>query len=219
MIIKYDINNDIKGDIKMNNEEKENLKEFREQLRAQKHIMFHRRNWLRHNAMVPKGFLRHHVLQALNEKPMSGSELMEEIGKNTGSHWKPSPGSIYPMLAWLQDNQYIKELPTENGLKRYELTQNGKELLEEETKVREKFREDAGFMTFPFFDRNQSNIPKEKAMEVRLTMKRLLHTSLSIGKTLRENYSENDLNEALKILNEASEKLEAINKKLKGEKA
>ena len=176
----------------------------------------HRRNWMRHNAMVPKGFLRHHVLLALNEKPMSGSELMEEIGKTTGGNWKPSPGSIYPMLAWLQDNTYVKEMPLENGLKRYELTQTGRELLEEETKVREKFRQDAGFMTFPFFDRH-SNIPQEKTLEIRATMKRLLAASLKVGKLLRENYSEQDLNEALNVLNQASEKLEAMYTKLKGD--
>jgi DNA-binding PadR family transcriptional regulator len=203
----------------MDNQEKEDIRELKCQMHAQKHLMFHRRNWLRHNAMVPKGFLRHHVLLALNEKPMSGSELMEEIAKTTGGHWKPSPGSIYPMLAWLQDNAYIKELPHENGLKRYELTQSGRELLEEETKAREKFREDAGFMTFPFFDRTHSNIPKEKALEIRTTMKRVLSASLKIGKHLRETYSEKDLNEALKVLNEAADKLENIDSKLKGGKA
>ncbi len=144
---------------------------------------------------------------------------MEEIGKNSDGHWRPSPGSIYPMLAWLQDNAYIKELPHENGLKRYELTMGGKELLQEETKVREKFPEEAGFMNFPFFDRTHSDIPKERSIEIRMTMKRLLHASIGVGKTLRENYSESDLNEALKILNEASEKLETINTKLKGVKA
>jgi DNA-binding PadR family transcriptional regulator len=193
----------------------------REEIDCPNHMTFHhhRHNWLRHNAMVPKGFLRHQVLSALKEKPMSGSELMEEISKNTGGHWKPSPGSIYPMLAWLQDNTYIEELSHENGLKRYELTSGGKELLEEESKVREKFGEEAGFMTFPFFDRTQSNIPKEQAMEIRMTMKRLLHASINVGKTLRENYSEADLKETLKILDEASEKLETINFKLKGAKA
>ena len=137
----------------MNDEEKEELKNIKHQMHEEKHMMFHRRNWLRHNAMVPKGFLRYHVLEALNQKAMSGSELMEEIHKHTGGNWKPSPGSIYPLLAWLQDNTYVKELPTENGFKRYELTQNGKDLLEEQTKIREKFRADAGFMTNPFFDR------------------------------------------------------------------
>lgn len=203
--------------ILMNDQEKENHHSIREEMRAERH-MYRRRDWLRHNAMVPKGFLRYHLLSALNDKSMSGSELMEEISKNTGGNWKPSPGSIYPMLSWLQDNQYIKELPTENGLKRYELTQTGKELLEEETKARDKFRENAGFMAFSFFDRSNSQIPSEKAIQVRLTLKRVMAATLCTGKTLKENYSEKDFEEVLKILNEAAEKLETINSKLQGEK-
>ena len=206
-------------DIQMNNEEKEKMRDIKEQLRAEKHLMFHRRNWLRHNAMVPKGFLRHQVLAALNEKAMSGSELMEEIQKSTGGNWKPSCGSIYPMLAWLQDNQYIKELPHENGLKRYELTQGGKELFEEEIKAREKFRDNMSFMAFPFFERSSGEIPREKTQQIRTTMKRLLFSSIQLGKTLRDNYSEKDLNEALKILDETTEKLEQIVRRLKGDKA
>lgn len=202
----------------MNDQEKNNLNQIKHQLHAQRHLMFHRRNWLRHNAMVPKGFLRYHVLEALSEKPKSGSELMEEIQKHTGGHWKPSPGSIYPLLAWLQDNSYIAELPPENGLKRYELTSSGREFLEEQAKAQEKCREDAGFMAYPFFDRF-GNIPQEKTVEIRISMKRLLCASLKLGKTFKENYSEADLNEALGILNEASEKLEAINTKLQEKKA
>ena len=217
--IKYDINNDIGRDKKMNDEERENLRGFREQMRNEKHMMYHRHNWLRHNAMVPKGFLRYHVLEALNEEPMSGSELMDEIQKRVGGNWKPSPGSIYPMLAWLQDNQYIKELPHENGLKRYELTQSGKELLEEQNKVREKFREGAGFMAFPFFDRFFSNIPEEKSDKIRLSIKRVMMAAIGVGKSIKENYSEKDLNEALKILDEGAQKLEELNAKLKGETA
>src|SRR3972149_3163410 len=114
--------------------------------------MFAHKKWMRHTAMVPKGFIRYHVLEALNQKPMSGSELMEEIEKQTGGFWKPSPGSIYPLLAWLQDNGHIKELPAENGLKRYELTESGKALLAEQEKVRHQFSEEAGFMPGQFFD-------------------------------------------------------------------
>ncbi|MCW3999324.1 MAG: PadR family transcriptional regulator [Candidatus Bathyarchaeota archaeon] len=203
----------------MNDQEKQDLNELKHQMRAQKHLMFHRRNWLRHNAMVPKGFLRYHVLEALSDKPMSGSELMEEIQKRAGGHWKPSPGSIYPLLAWLQDNRYIAELPHENGLKRYQLTASGKEFFEEQSKAREKFREDAGFMAYPFFGRSLGKIPEEKTNEIRQSMKRLLVASLKLGKTFKENYSEQDLNEALKTLNEASDKLEALNAKRQGEKA
>jgi DNA-binding PadR family transcriptional regulator len=204
----------------MNDEEKENYHAFREHLRAERHSMCHGRgrDWLRHNALVPKGFLRHQVLQALNEKPMSGSELMEEISKNTGGNWKPSPGSIYPMLAWLQDNQYIKELPTENGLKRYEITQTGKDLLEEETKTREKFRDEAGFMAYSFFDHSQSSkVPQEQSMQYRLALKRVMIATLHTGKTLKEKYQQKDFEDALKILTDAAEKLEALNSKLSGE--
>jgi DNA-binding PadR family transcriptional regulator len=202
----------------MNDQEKEEFKNIKHQMHEEKHMMFHRRNWLRHNAMVPKGFLRYHVLEALNQKAMSGSELMEEIHKHTGGTWKPSPGSIYPLLAWLQDNTFVKELPTENGFKRYELTPSGKDFLEEQTKIREKFRTDAGFMTNPFFDRFFGNIPEEKSSQIRASMKQLMVSSLKLGKTLRENYSEKDLDETLKILDEASKKIDEINTKLKGEK-
>ena len=179
---------------------------------------FHQRKWLRHNAMVPKGFIRYHVLQALSEQPMSGSELMQTIEKHTGGNWKPSPGSIYPLLSWLQDNAYIKELPTENGLKRYELTQAGKGLLEEQTEIREKFTQDGGLFATPLYDRFFGNAPKEKTDQIRGSMKRLVCSSMKLAKSLKDNYSENNLDEATKIIDEASDKLEQLNTKIKGEK-
>jgi DNA-binding PadR family transcriptional regulator len=201
----------------MNEEEKQQKEEFKElkrQLHAEKHLIMHRRNWLRHNAMVPKGFLRYHVLEALSEKPMSGSELMDQIQKNMGGTWKPSPGSIYPLLAFLQDNQYIRELPHENGLKRYELTQSGKTLLEEQTKIREKFRSDMGFMGMPFFGGLFRNFPEEKNKQIHGSMRRMLVSSMKLAKALKENYSEKDLDEALKVLNDSAQKLDEIRQKL-----
>lgn len=197
--------------------DREERDELRDKLREERHFMYHKRNWLRHNAMVPKGFLRYHVLEALNQQPMSGSELMDQIEKQTVGAWKPSPGSIYPLLAWLQDNAYIKEMPTENGLKRYELTQSGKEFFAEETKLREKFNEKAGFMASPFFDRMFGQMPEQKARQIRCTMKNLMVTTMKLARTMRENYSENELNEALKVLDQATEKLNEINAKLTGE--
>ena len=189
-----------------------NVEEIR-RLRSERHH-FHQRKWLRQNAMVPKGFIRYHVLQALAEKPMSGSELMLQIEKHTGGNWKPSPGSIYPLLSWLTDNSYIKELPIENGLKRYEITQAGRDLLQEQIKIREKFMQEGGPFASPFFDRFFNNAPKEKTNQIRLSMKRLMIAALKLGKALRENYSEKDLDEALKVLDEAAGKLEEINKKI-----
>jgi DNA-binding PadR family transcriptional regulator len=166
--------------------------------------------------MVPKGFIRYHVLEALSQKPMSGSELMEEIEKHTGGFWKPSPGSIYPLLSWLQDNGYIKELPVENGLKRYELTQSGKALLDEQKQIRKKFREEVGFLPAPFFDSFLMKIPPEKTVEIRKSIKRLAISFFQLGSTLQEKFSEQALDEALSVVDEASRKFEEINKKIKG---
>ena len=181
--------------------------------------MFAHKKWLRHTAMVPKGFIRYRVLEALNEKPMSGSEIMNEIEKQTGGFWKPSPGSIYPLLAWLQDNSYIKELPMENGLKRYELTENGNALFAEQKKIRKQFREEVGFLPSPFFDHFlMKKIPPEKTAEIRKSIRRLAIAFFQLSSTLQEKFSEKTLNDALAVVDEASRKFEEINKKFKGEK-
>ncbi len=176
------------------------------------------RRWLRHTAMVPKGFIRYHVLEGLSQKPMSGSELMEAIERHTGGCWKPSPGSIYPLLSWLQDNGHIKELPVENGLKRYELTESGKALFEEQKKIRKHVRKEAGFLSAPFFDSFLMKIPPEKNDEIRKSVKRLAVAFFQLGNALQEDFSEEALNEALSVVDEASRKFEEINKKFKGEK-
>ena len=175
----------------------------------------HKRNWMWHTAMVPKGFIRYHVLEALNEKPISGSELMDKIEKHTGGFWKPSPGSIYPLLSWLQEKGYIKELPTENGFKRYELTSTGKSLLEEQKMVRKKFREEAGFPPSPFFDNLLMKIPPQETAKIRQSMKRLAIAFFQLGEALQKNFSEEALKEALAAVDETARKLEQINKILK----
>jgi ubiquinone/menaquinone biosynthesis C-methylase UbiE len=97
---------------------------------------------LKDDAADPKWLLRYGVIESLNEKAMSCSEVIGKIQKSTGGTWKPSSDVIYPLLANLQENAYVKELPIENGFKRYELTQSGKDLLVEQTKIREKFIQD-----------------------------------------------------------------------------
>jgi DNA-binding PadR family transcriptional regulator len=179
----------------------------------------HKRHWMRHTAMVPKGFIRYHVLESLGEKPMSGSEIIDEIERKTNGGWKPSPGSIYPLLAWLQDNGYVKELPIDqNGLKRYQLTQNGKSLLEEQRKIGMKFRKEATFFAPPFLGTSWFRIPPEKTAEVRETMRRLISAFFDLGGNLKQKFSEEALEEALKVLDETAEKLESINQKLRRSK-
>jgi DNA-binding PadR family transcriptional regulator len=181
--------------------------------------MFAHKKWLRHTAMVPKGFIRYRVLEALNEKPMSGSEIISEIEKQTGGFWKPSPGSIYPLLAWMQDNGYIKELPIENGLKRYELTETGKALLAEQKNIRKYLREEVGFLPAPFFDNLLMLISPEKKVEIRDSIRKLAIAFFELSNSLQEHFFENAVDEARQVLDEATRKFNEINSRLKGEKS
>ncbi len=176
------------------------------------------RHWMKHMAAVPKGFLRYQVLELLNEKPLSGSEIMNEIEKKTGGCWRPSPGSVYPLLAWLQDNGYVQEAPTkESGIKRYTLTDKGRQLLEEQRKLKMQFKKGRKIFAPPFFGALWLHIPPEEAEELRNAVGRLIKAFLSLGISLEEKFSEQAIKETLKILDETAQKLEEVNKKLWGE--
>jgi DNA-binding PadR family transcriptional regulator len=57
--------------------------------------------------------------------PMSGSEIVDKIEECTG--WRPSPGSIYPLLSHMQENGLIKPYEDEDPtVKRFELTELGR---------------------------------------------------------------------------------------------
>lgn len=190
----------------------------------------YKRHWMRHTAVVPKGFVRCQVLESLNKKPMSGSEIMSEIETRTDGHWKPSPGSIYPLLAWLQDNGHIKELPSqEGGLRRYELTNSGRKLLEEQKEIMENQRREfkearEGYFGFgkhgkflgpPFAGSPWFNIPPEKIQELRGSVRKLMSSVFEMGSHLADEYSEETVDEAKKILDETADRFEQINKKLR----
>ncbi len=174
---------------------------------------------MRHTAIVPKGFIRYEVLELLSKKPMSGSEIMNEIAEKTNGQWRPSPGSIYPLLSWLQDNNYIKELPPqEGGMKRYTLTDKGKSLLEEQRKIRIKFRKEAKFMPPPFLGALWFHIPPEKTVGLRKSMRKVVMAFFELGSSLEEHFSGQAIKEIQKVLDETAEKLQNISKELSGEK-
>ncbi len=75
---------------------------------------------------IPRGFLRHLSLFLLKSGPMSGSELTEKIEEFT--EWRPSPGSMYPLLSHLQEMGLIEPYEDgEVGIKRVIITQKGKD--------------------------------------------------------------------------------------------
>ncbi len=167
-------------------------------------------------ASVPKGFLRYYVLRLLDEKPMSGSEIMNEIEKRTHARWKPSPGSIYPLLAWLQDKGYAKEVPEqESGIKRYTLTDEGQAFLQEHVRRKGELRKRFGFLVPPFYGFPWFNFYPEKTRELVEAGKELVIASRSLMDSLRERYSEEIVAEAKEVIEQATEKLNAIAKRIK----
>jgi len=79
---------------------------------------------------TPRGLLRHLSFQFLSERPMSGSEIVDRIEEFTD--WRPSPGSIYPLLSHMQEVGLIKVHEDEDPtLKRFELTEEGRRHVEE----------------------------------------------------------------------------------------
>lgn len=97
------------------------------------HHHFHRRG------------LRYLILYMLaNEGNLTGAEIMEKIEANTMGMWKPSPGSVYPMIKALEDEGLIKVVKTEGTKKYYGITDKGREIIGEtsiENKISNSIRE------------------------------------------------------------------------------
>lgn len=74
-----------------------------------------------------KGYLRLIVMKTLSGKKLSGYDLIKEIEIKTGS-WKPSFGSIYPLLEKLLKEKLVK-VEIEGRKKLYFLTEEGKKHL------------------------------------------------------------------------------------------
>jgi len=70
-----------------------------------------------------KGHLRLIVLKILEDKELCGYELISEIEKETG--WKPSFGSIYPLLNNLLKNSLVTTKKC-GKIKKYHITKKGK---------------------------------------------------------------------------------------------
>lgn len=67
--------------------------------------------------------LRIWVLSILERTPKNGAELIDEIELMSRGWWKPSPGSIYPLLESLLQEGFVKK--RDDG--RYELTERARQ--------------------------------------------------------------------------------------------
>ncbi|RLF05418.1 MAG: PadR family transcriptional regulator [Thermoprotei archaeon] len=74
--------------------------------------------------------LRSIVLALLRKRPMAGIEVIREIEKLSMGLWRPSPGTIYPLLKLLEREGLIRS-KEERGMRVYELTDRGRVIASE----------------------------------------------------------------------------------------
>lgn len=189
----------------------ERLKKIEEQL------SFHPfARMLKHTASVPKGLLRVYVFKLLKQKPMSGSEIMDAVEQQTDGQWRPSPGSIYPLLTWLRKNGYTKELPRESsGIKRYVLTKNGNKFFDEHSNFKDKLQQKMAPIGPLFF--LKMGLQADGLQKLQEPTKRLFGALFGLRAAMVQNLTEENLAEAEQVLNEVSEKIEKLTENLKGD--
>lgn len=73
-----------------------------------------------------RGSLRTWVFSILHQAPKNGAEIINQIEAASQGNWRPSPGSIYPLLDELCKEGSVTK--REDG--RYEITERGKQEFE-----------------------------------------------------------------------------------------
>ena len=75
-----------------------------------------------------RGDVRAAVLVLLDEKPSNGYQLIQELTERSNDTWRPSPGSIYPVLQQLEDEGLV-EVSTSGTGRTYALNDAGRQLV------------------------------------------------------------------------------------------
>lgn len=81
--------------------------------------------------MFEQGDLKYVILRMLEEKPRHGYEIIKDLEARFGGAYAPSPGTVYPTLTMLEDLGYARAVPEESGRKIYEITDEGRKYLAE----------------------------------------------------------------------------------------
>jgi DNA-binding PadR family transcriptional regulator len=78
-----------------------------------------------------RGDVRAAVLVLLEEQPRNGYQLIQELTERSNDAWRPSPGSIYPVLQQLEDEGLVEVNAAGSG-RTYALTSAGRALVAEQ---------------------------------------------------------------------------------------
>jgi DNA-binding PadR family transcriptional regulator len=140
-----------------------------------------------------RGDVRAAALLLLAEEPRNGYQLMEEIERRSGGAWRPSPGSIYPALAQLEDEGLVSPEETA-GRRAYRLTAEGEAYVEEHREALGSPWEEAG-----------EGVPDE-LVDLRTLIAHVGMATLQVG----QSGDEKQVAEAKEVLSEARKSLYRI---------
>jgi DNA-binding PadR family transcriptional regulator len=79
-----------------------------------------------------RGDVRSAIISLLSDKPFNGYGLIKEIAERSGGTWTPSPGSVYPTLQQLVDEELIEAIG-EGRRTEFQLTDEGRAYVAEHT--------------------------------------------------------------------------------------
>jgi DNA-binding PadR family transcriptional regulator len=81
--------------------------------------------------LLLKGLLPYYVLGLLAREKMYGKKIIDRIYQVTGGNWRPSPGSVYPLLKKMTRLGLVSEhVDDSSGIPKrvYELKEAGREV-------------------------------------------------------------------------------------------
>ncbi|WP_148690236.1 PadR family transcriptional regulator [Cuniculiplasma divulgatum] len=83
------------------------------------------------------------ILKILEDNPMHGYEIMNEISLRTQGYWRPTAGSIYPALGSLEKDRYVERrelMQGERARQMYIITDLGRETIKDMSQFSESWK-------------------------------------------------------------------------------
>jgi DNA-binding PadR family transcriptional regulator len=157
-----------------------------------------RHRW-RRGSWFESGDMKYVILKLLKEKPMHGYEVMKALEEQTRGCYKPSPGTVYPTLQWLEDEGLVRG-EEQDGKKVYSITDQGVAFLETNKSTVEDI--------FDRVDQTIDSLLSDPVPEVTRLVGRLVSQSYRAAWRLRD--SEEKWKQLREVLERALKEVEAL---------
>ena len=150
--------------------------------------------------MFGSGELRLVLLKLIADEPRHGYDLIRAIEELTHGDYAPSPGVVYPTLTMLQDMSLIEEQAAEGSRKKFAVTNEGREHLEENADEVEAL--------FERLEEHGSSRRRSSRPEIGRAIGNLM-TALR-NRVAHEGWNEDLLDEVTDILDDAAKRIERL---------